>query len=96
MRHLIVRVVDFQNIAPYTLRVMFDDGSTQTIDFEPILYGYYYGPLRDLELFNQVQVDPEAHTLVWPNDADFDPATLYYWNEGDGAKLAARLKQFAR
>ena len=46
---------------------------------EPVLAGELYGPLRDLELFNQVRVDPEVETLVWPNGADFDPATLYEW-----------------
>ncbi|HEX8234349.1 MAG TPA: hypothetical protein VF600_00170 [Abditibacteriaceae bacterium] len=30
-------------------------------------------------MFNQVQLDPEVHTLVWPNGADFDPATLHDW-----------------
>jgi hypothetical protein len=30
-------------------------------------------------LFNQVRIDAEAHTLVWPNGADFDPATLHDW-----------------
>jgi hypothetical protein len=46
--------------------------------------------LRDLRLFNQVQIDPEVHTLVWPNGADFDPATLYNWSQGDGKELADR------
>ena len=96
MKHLIVRVEDFEIIGPYNLRVIFDDGSEQVIDFEPVLYGYYYGPLRDIELFNQVRIDPDAHTLVWPNDADFDPATLHNWNKGDGAELAERLRQLAR
>jgi hypothetical protein len=36
-------------------------------------------PLRDLELFGQVRIDPEIETLVWPNGADFDPATLHDW-----------------
>ncbi|CUS03970.2 protein of unknown function [Candidatus Promineifilum breve] len=43
-----------------------------------------------------MRLDPEIHTLVWPNDADFDPATLYCWNEGDGAELAAWLAQTER
>ena len=30
-------------------------------------------------MFEQVVIDPEAHTLVWPNGADFDPATLHDW-----------------
>ena len=72
-----VSVVDFEIVGPYTLSVTFDDGTSQTIDFEPVLYGYYYSPLRDKKVFNQVRLDPEVHTLVWPNDADFDPATLY-------------------
>ena len=79
MVHPIYRVVSFEIIAPYTLWVEFDDGTSQTIDFEPVLAGELYGPLRDLELFNQVAIDPEVQTLVWPNGADFDPATLHDW-----------------
>jgi hypothetical protein len=81
MIHPIYRVVSFAIVAPYTLRVTFDDTTTQVIDFSPILEGELYGPLRDVALFNQVQLDPEVHTLVWPNGADFDPATLHDWPE---------------
>jgi hypothetical protein len=49
------------------------------IDFAPVLAGPLFGPLRDPELFRQVRLDPEVHTLVWPNGADFDPASLYDW-----------------
>lgn len=79
--HPIYRVIKFEMLEPYILRVQFDDQSWQTIDFEPILRGVIYGPLRDLELFNQVSIDPEVQTLVWPNGADFDPATLHDWPE---------------
>lgn len=79
MKHLICRVEGFEIVAPYTLRIDFDDLTQQVIDFLPVLRGELYGPLRGLALFNQVALDKEAHTLVWPNGADFDPATLHEW-----------------
>ena len=77
--HPIVRVTSFEIVAPYTLRVRFDDSTEQVIDFKPVLGGELFRPLLDLTLFEQVRLDPEVHTLVWPNDADFDPDTLHDW-----------------
>ena len=91
--HPIYRVLSFQLVAPYTLRVQFDDRTEQVINFEPVLAGELYRPLRDSALFNQVQVDPEVHTLVWPNGADFDPATLHDWPK-HAEPLAARARQW--
>lgn len=79
--HPIVAVTSFRQVGPYTLAVEFDDGATQTINFEPVLHGRMYGPLRDPEFFRKVRIDPDVPTLVWPNDADFDPATLRHWPE---------------
>jgi len=81
MSHPIYRVASFTIVAPYRIRVRFDDQTEQNINFEPILCGELYGPLRDLSLFNQVRIDREVHTLIWPNGADFDPATLHDWPE---------------
>jgi hypothetical protein len=72
-------VESFAIVGPYTLKVGFDDGVFREIDFSPILRGELYGPLLDLHLFEQVKLDGEVHTLVWPNGADFDPATLREW-----------------
>jgi hypothetical protein len=47
--------------------------------------------LRDLDLFNQVRIDPDVETLVWPNGADFDPATLHEWPSQEG-----RFRELAR
>ncbi len=83
--HPIHRVTSFDVLDAYQLRVGFDDGAQQVIDFEPILEGELYGPLRDRSVFEGVRVDPEVHTLVWPNGADFDPATLHDWPEHEPA-----------
>ena len=84
MRHAVYKVTSFAIVGPYILRVGFDDGTTKEIDFKPILVGELYGPLRDLLLFEQVTLDAEVHTLVWPTGADFDPATLHDWPRQTG------------
>jgi hypothetical protein len=94
MVHPIYKVRSFEIEGPFTLRVRFDDDTEQVIDFRPILAGALYGPLRDLAIFNQVRIDPEVQTLVWPNGADFDPATLHDWPRYEPA-LIARAKQWS-
>lgn len=93
--HPIHRVVSFEPIAPCTLRVQFEDGTFQVVDFAPVLKGEIFGPLRDPGLFNQVRIDPEVQTLVWPNGADFDPATLYDWPRA-GKRLATLARTWER
>lgn len=88
MSHPIHRVTAVAVIGRYRLRVEFADGLSRQIDLEPILRGEMYGPLRDPELFAQVDVDPEVHTVVWPNGADFDPAILHDWPEHEEAMKA--------
>jgi hypothetical protein len=85
MAHEIHRVVSFQKVAPFTLRIQFDDGTSQVIDFRPVLKGELYGPLQEPALFDQVRIDSQVHTLVWPNGADFDPAILHNWSESSPA-----------
>jgi hypothetical protein len=91
MSHPIYRVVEFEIVGPYTLRVAFDDGTEQVIDFRPVLEGTLYAPLQDESVFNQVEIDLEVHTLTWPNGADFDPETLHDW-----PKYAEEMKRMAK
>jgi hypothetical protein len=94
MNHPIYQIESFDVVGPYTLSLCFDDGAQRTIDFLPVLAGELFGPLRNLATFNQVRIDPEVHTLVWPNGADFDPATLHDWQE-HLPELTARAQQWS-
>ena len=92
MDHPIYRIVSAEFLGGYRIRVGFDDGSAREIDLEPLLHGELYGPLREPALFAAVGIDPEVHTLVWPNGADFDPAVLHDWPQHEAAmrKLAQK------
>ena len=95
MTHSFYRVLDLEIIGPHKLRIVFDDGTARDIDFRPVLKGVLFGPLLDTDLFNQVEVDPEVHTLVWPNGADFDPETLHDWPKHEKS-LKRMAKQWAK
>jgi len=94
MTHPIHRVTRFGIVGPYVLKVSFSDGTEQRIDFKPVLQGALFGPLQDLATFNAVRLDDEAGTLVWPNGADFDPATLHDWSEVKD-ELAVRARTWS-
>lgn len=93
MNYKFYRVESFEITGPYQLSLTFDDGSSQTIDFTPVLVGEMFGPLRDLDFFNQVRLDKEVHTLAWPNGADFNPAMLHDWNSNLD-KMAASVARW--
>jgi len=91
MEHPIHRITSVDHLGDFRLRVSFDDGITRDLDLEAVLEGELYGPLRDPSVFAKVTVDPEVHTIVWPNGADFDPAILHDWPKKQAAfqRLAA-------
>lgn len=64
--------------AAYTVHVRFDDGLSADVDLSYLLdFGGVFEPLKDVGYFHRLRVDPDADTIVWPNDADVAPETLY-------------------
>jgi len=88
-------VTDFELIGGYTIKIKFDDDTGQTIDFEPILSGPLFGQLHESDLFNQVRLDREIGTLVWPNGADIDPTVLHDWPMHVEAIIQRRKERIA-
>lgn len=81
MKHPLHHIVGCELVGGYRLKMRFDDGLERVVDFEPILWGELYGPLRDPQMFRSVRIDPEFKTLIWENGADFDPSILHDWPE---------------
>jgi hypothetical protein len=92
LREEVPRVTRFAVRDGYHIDLTFDDGFTQLIDFEPVLIGPLFGPLRDARTFNQVELDDAFGTLVWPNGADIAPEVLRDWPKHVDA-IRQRLRQ---
>ncbi len=73
------RVTHVRHIREYRLELTFSDGATGELDFKDRVVGRggVFGPLEDVSFFGQVRVDPEAGTIVWPNEVDYCPDVLY-------------------
>jgi hypothetical protein len=74
---MIPRVVEVKPLPNRCLWVRFLDGTAGTVDLAQELWGPMFEPLANHEVFNQVRVDPELETVVWPNSADLAPEFLY-------------------
>src|SRR6266852_1577298 len=73
------RVKQVRYLGGYRLELRFTDGTKGELDFEGRVVGRggVFGPLEDIVFFRQVKVDPEAGTIVWPNEVDLCPDVLY-------------------
>ena len=73
------RAKQVRHLEEYRLELTFSDGTKGELDLRERVVGRggVFGPLEDISFFRQVQVDPEAGTIVWPNEVDFCPDVLY-------------------
>lgn len=74
-------VIDFEFLKGYSIRFTFNDHTIRTIDFDSVLYGPVFLPLRDFALFRQAEINPDTGTIEWPTDADYNPVVLHDWPE---------------
>lgn len=68
-------VVQVEHRGGFRLRVVFNDGTENTIDFAPWLEGPIFEALKSPDFFARYFLD--GGTVVWPNGADIAPETLY-------------------
>jgi Protein of unknown function (DUF2442) len=70
-----IRIINVEYIEGYRLNLEFSNEEWRTVDLTEYLHGEVFEPWKDLVFFKQVRVD--FGTLIWPNDADIAPETLY-------------------
>ena len=59
----------------YTLTLRFSNGETGVYDCKPLLDFGVFAELKDLVYFKRARTF--NGTVVWPNEQDIDPDTLY-------------------
>ena len=86
------RITDVKHTEGYCLELTFADGVQAELDFADRILGRggVFARLEDVDFFKQVRVDPEAGTLIWPNDVDLDPDVLY--SEATGTPIEVSEK----
>jgi hypothetical protein len=64
-------------VSDYKLQLTFEDGDIRLVDLRPHLDGEIFEPLKDINYFKTVCVNPDLDTIVWDNGADMSPDFLY-------------------
>lgn len=54
----------------------FGDGFVRDVDMADELNGEVFEPLRDVDVFREVVLDPETEVPTWPNGVDLAPEFL--------------------
>jgi len=68
-------VIEAEYRGGYTIKLTFNDGISETIDFAQWLDGPVFERLKDVGYFQGFFL--EGGTVTWPNGADIAPETLY-------------------
>jgi hypothetical protein len=86
-------VRDVTYVSDYKLLVTFEDGVIRLADLEPYLEGEMFEPLKDIDYFKTVRVNPDIDTIVWDNDADMSPDFLYEISVAQGCDHSVDLNK---
>lgn len=72
---MLPRVIEVRPVAEYKLSLTFSNGECGVYDCAPLLDFGVFQELRDEDYFRQVRA--YNGTVVWPNEQDICPDTLY-------------------
>jgi hypothetical protein len=71
-----LHIKSVHHVEAFRIWVSFDDGIAGEIDLANSLNGVIFEPLKKIDGFKKVSIDPELETVVWPNGADLAPEFL--------------------
>lgn len=72
---MILHVDRAEYIGGHVVHLWFNDGTDGQVNFEDVLTGPIFQPLKEISLFKRFRL--EGGTLAWENGADFAPEYLH-------------------
>jgi len=72
---MLLDVVKFDYLDEYKLLLTFENGEIKEFDCTKIMDEKPFQVLKDINYFKRAKID--YGTLVWPNEIDIAPETLY-------------------
>ena len=71
------RIVEVKPLERYRVWIRFADGTDGEVDLSDLVGKGVFAIWNDPQQFNEVYIDPETHTLAWPDGFDLCPDSLY-------------------
>ncbi|MBI3910586.1 MAG: DUF2442 domain-containing protein [Armatimonadetes bacterium] len=71
------RIVAVQPLPSYRVHLRFSDGVEGEVSLADLVGKGVFAAWQDPKYFARVSIDPETHTLTWPNGVDLCPDALY-------------------
>jgi hypothetical protein len=71
------RIVAVKALAQYRVWIRFSDGVEGKVNLSDLVGKGVFAFWNDSEQFGRVFIDPQNHTLTWPDGIDLCPDTLY-------------------
>ncbi|MBE0637693.1 MAG: DUF2442 domain-containing protein [Bacteroidales bacterium] len=88
---LTIKVTHAKYVEHFILELWFNDGVSKRINFEPLLEGEIFEPVKDLAYFKKFRLNP--FTIEWENGADFAPEFLHDYNPSQKESAFAERQQ---
>ena len=71
------KIVEVKPLEGYRVWIKFADGLQGEVDLSDLAGKGVFASWSDPEQFKKVYIDPEAHTLAWPDGIDLAPDALH-------------------
>jgi len=78
---MLLDVISVEVQKDYNLRLVFENGEVRHFEMLPFLNKKPFDRLKDIKKFNLVKI--EYGTLLWPDNIDIAPETLYEYSSAE-------------